>query len=127
MPDPAQTIKNSNTSGSEVRSLRGRNTKTSTLVSTTVLITQEEFSDEEDGQDEDLSAALATLRMQQEGRAKDGGSKRPGHEAGGRGGSAGGASGDGPAETAIRTQVSQRLVTLQWVFVQTICYLVVCT
>ena len=71
-------------------------------------ILQEEFSDEEDGQDEDLSAALATLRMQQEARTKDGGSKRPGQETGGKGGSVGGAGGDGPAETAIRTQVSHR-------------------
>lgn len=70
---------------------------------------QEEFSDEEDGQDEDLSAALATLRMQQEARTKDGGSKRPGQEAGGKGGSVGDTGGDGSIETAIRTQVSYRL------------------
>lgn len=76
---------------------------------------QEEYSDEEDGQDEDLSAALATLRMQQESRTRDGGSKRPGQEAGGKGGSAGGASGDGPVETAIRTQVSH-LIEETWRF-----------
>lgn len=69
---------------------------------------QEEFSDEGDGQDEDLSAALATLRMQQEARTKDGVAKRPGQEAGGKGGSVGGGGGEGPTETAIRTQVNQR-------------------
>lgn len=72
-------------------------------------VLQEEFSDEEDGQDEDLSAALATLRMQQEARTKDGGSKRPGQKVEGKGGFVGGASGHGPVETAIITQVSQRL------------------
>lgn len=80
---------------------------------------QEEFSDEEDGQDEDLSAALATLRMQQEARTQDGGSKRSGQEAGGKGGSVGGVGGDGSTETAIRTQVSHRLQTK--IFYQTAC------
>eukprot|EP00752_Nemacystus_decipiens_P010662 g9494.t1 len=71
---------------------------------------EEDFSDEEDGQDEDLSAALATLRMQQEARTKDGASKRPGQEAGGKGGSIGGAGGDGSVETAVRTQVRPSVV-----------------
>ena len=47
--------------------------------------------------------------MQQEARTKDGGSKRPGQEAGEKGGSVGGTGGDGSAETAIRTQVSHGL------------------
>lgn len=38
--------------------------------------------------------------------------QRPGSEAGGKDGSIGGASGDGPAETASRTQVSRRIETL---------------
>lgn len=62
---------------------------------------QEDFSDEEDGKDEDLSAALATLRMQQEARTKEGGARRPGHGAG----SVDGASEDAAPETAILTQV----------------------
>jgi len=71
--------------------------------------TQEDFSDEEDGQDEDLSAALATLRMQQESRTKGGEAGRPGQGAGRKDGSVGGASGGGPQETAILTQVVKHI------------------
>lgn len=69
---------------------------------------QEEFSDEDEGQDEDLSAALATLRMQQEARTQEGGAKRPGHVGGGKGGSIDGTSEDAAAETAIITQVNNQ-------------------
>ena len=66
---------------------------------------QEDFSDEEDGQDEDLSAALATLRMQQESRIKGSEARRPGQRVGGKDDSVGGATGDGTHETTIVTQV----------------------
>ena len=36
---------------------------------------KEDFPEEDGGEDEDLSMALASLRMQQEGRAKEGGDK----------------------------------------------------
>lgn len=36
---------------------------------------KEDFPEEGDGEDEDLSAALASFRMQQEGRVKEGGEK----------------------------------------------------
>lgn len=67
---------------------------------------QEEFSEEEDEQDEDLSAALATLRLQQEGRAKDG-TKRSGQIGGDKSFLVGGASGDSRSEGAVITQVSK--------------------
>lgn len=66
---------------------------------------QEEYSEEEDEQDEDLSAALATLRLQQEGRAKDG-SKRSGQIGGDKSVLIGGASEDSRSEGVVITQVS---------------------
>lgn len=66
---------------------------------------QEEYSEEDDEEDEDLSAALATLRMQQEGRK--GGASRSGQT----GGRAASLSGDGASRepspgTGVITQVS---------------------
>ncbi|CAM9713984.1 unnamed protein product [Scytosiphon promiscuus] len=71
---------------------------------------EEDYSDEEDGRDEDLSAALATLRMRQEARTQETGARRPGPVGNATDGSVGGARGDGPAETAIITQVRPSVV-----------------
>ncbi|CAM9146680.1 unnamed protein product [Ectocarpus sp. 12 AP-2014] len=71
---------------------------------------EEDYSDEEDGQDEDLAAALATLRMQQEARTKDGGAQRSGQGGDGKDGSIDGARGSGPSETGVLTQVRPSVV-----------------
>lgn len=66
---------------------------------------QEEFSEEEDEHDEDLSVALATLRFQQEGRTKDGIPKRSGKQGGESGGSALGLGVTAPTDGTVVTQV----------------------
>lgn len=70
---------------------------------------QEDFSDEEDGGDEDLSAALATLRMRQEARTKEGGGQGDRGKGGSSVASVDGATGV-PQETSIITQVCYSMV-----------------